>query len=210
MSKNKKFTKREQVRIKHFENISKKMESYGYIQKYIIFDLVKANIFSVFIMAPFVIISWLIFTKNVHSGFFALRGFDGFKFLLMVVILATIHELIHGFFAGMFAREHFQSVEIGVSWYILTPYCYCKEPLKKWQYVVYGLSPTIIIGICLMILSVTMESSFVFALLVIMLVGGGGDALVALNLLRYRTDGKKVYIYDHPYELGLVIFEKSV
>ena len=41
-----------------------------------------------------------------------------------------------------------------------------------------------------------------------MIFSGGGDGLIILKLLLHRTKGKTVVYYDHPYECGVVAFER--
>ena len=40
------------------------------------------------------------------------------------------------------------------------------------------------------------------------LVLGGGDFLIILKILLYRSGKKETVYYDHPYECGVVVFEK--
>jgi hypothetical protein len=42
-----------------------------------------------------------------------------------------------------------------------------------------------------------------------MIFGGGGDFLIILKMLLYRSGGKEAVFYDHPTECGFVVFEKS-
>lgn len=42
----------------------------------------------------------------------------------------------------------------------------------------------------------------------IMVLGGGGDFLIVLKMLLHKTKGKNALYYDHPYECGVVVFEK--
>ncbi len=43
-----------------------------------------------------------------------------------------------------------------------------------------------------------------------MILGGGGDFRILLQLLRYRPASPVVLCLDHPYECGFVAFEKAV
>jgi hypothetical protein len=41
-----------------------------------------------------------------------------------------------------------------------------------------------------------------------MIISGGGDFLIILKSMLYRTDKQKSVYCDHPYEFGFVVFEK--
>ena len=36
----------------------------------------------------------------------------------------------------------------------------------------------------------------------------GGDIMLVLNLIRFRTDAKEILIYDHPTEAGSIMFTR--
>lgn len=57
--------------------------------------------------------------------------------------------------------------------------------------------------------SVVLKSDLLFLLSEVMLFAGCGDFLIVWKLLTYRTGGKDVMIYDHPYECGTVVFERE-
>ena len=43
-----------------------------------------------------------------------------------------------------------------------------------------------------------------------MVLGGGGDALIIIKMLRHRTPaGSSTVYYDHPCECGLVAFTRT-
>ena len=41
-----------------------------------------------------------------------------------------------------------------------------------------------------------------------LILGGGGDFIIVLKILLHRSKGKDTLYYDHPYECGVVVFEK--
>ena len=108
----------------------------------------------------------------------------------------------------MFAKKHFHSIEFGVIWQALTPYCTCSEPLSKWQYIIGAAMPTLILGFALSAAAVCFGNPELTALSVMMIFSGGGDGLIILKLMLHRTKGKTVVYYDHPYECGVVAFER--
>ena len=42
-----------------------------------------------------------------------------------------------------------------------------------------------------------------------MILAGGGDLTILLKLLRYKSKKEEILYMDHPYECGLVVFERE-
>ena len=42
-----------------------------------------------------------------------------------------------------------------------------------------------------------------------MIFGGGGDFVIILKMLLYKHPNQEVLYYDHPYECGVVAFERK-
>lgn len=116
--------------------------------------------------------------------------------------------MIHGIMFARYAKHRFQSVEFGIIWNALTPYCTCKDPLKKSSYIVALIMPTVVLGFILVIIATFIHSALLFVLAELMIIGGGGDFLILTKLLSYHSNKKKQLFYDSPYEIGLVVFEK--
>lgn len=208
-----KLTKKEQERKEIYEKVCGKMEKGGYQKHDLTVGLVFANIMALFLAIPFIAVMGIIYF-NVNTGVFDSISFWGFYLQLLIVlllffVLVVVHELIHGLTWGCFAKNHFKSISFGIIWKAVTPYCTCSEPLKKWQYIIGALMPTIILGLGLGIISIFSGSLILFLTAMFMFFGGGGDMLVVIKLLMYRTKRKDAVIYDHPYECGLVVFEKD-
>ena len=55
---------------------------------------------------------------------------------------------------------------------------------------------------------ISLGFAVVFFLSEFMILSGGGDFLITLKILLYRTHKKKSVYCDHPYECGFVVFEK--
>lgn len=51
--------------------------------------------------------------------------------LLMIIALIVIHELIHGLTWGYFAKNCLKSIDLGMIWTMLTPYCTDAEHLTR-------------------------------------------------------------------------------
>lgn len=205
--KERKLTKKELKRKEDFEKLCEKMEQEGFETNYLTVGIVQANILALVIMMPFVLFFvWLYYKVNLKVS--AELG-SGILFLLAIICLIVAHEVIHGITWGIFAKNHAKSIDFGVIWSMLTPYCTCTEALKKWQYILGSAMPTIILGFGLGTVSIILNSYPLFVLAILLIFSGGGDFLIILKTLLHRTKGKEAVYYDHPYECGLVVFERN-
>ena len=67
---------------------------------------------------------------------------------MLIILFAGIilHELIHGLTFLLFCKNGFKSIEFGIMWKYLAPYCHCKEPLPVRPYIIGALMPAIVLG----------------------------------------------------------------
>jgi hypothetical protein len=206
-----KLTEKEFRRKEKFEALCTRMEREGYAAKPVTVGILKANILAVVIMLPFAVgMVWLYYVidRTVDLSFLDHALVADGLFLVLLVCLVVLHELIHGLTWGIFAKSHFRSIDFGVIWSMLTPYCTCSEPLKKGQYLLGSAMPTLILGFGLGLGAILCRQFLLFILAEIMIFGGGGDFIIILKMLLYRAKGKDAVYYDHPYECGFVVFEK--
>ena len=68
--------------------------------------------------------------------------------------------------------------------------------------------PTLVLGFGATLAMVITDQLSLLFLSEIMLLSGGGDFLIILKILLYRTDKKESVYCDHPYECSFVVFEK--
>ena len=129
-------------------------------------------------------------------------------FVITLVVLVVVHELIHGLTWSIFAQDHFKSIEFGFMKEYATPYCTCTVPLKKGAYIAGALMPLIILGIMPAVIAIFIGSFFLLAIGFVMIMAAGGDIMIVLKLLGYKSDAADVLIYDHPTQAGSVIFER--
>ena len=149
-------------------------------------------------------------------GYISVNGeleinFEYTELLLLVVgmlMLMVVHELIHGITWASFAKSHWKAISFGFIVQYLTPYCSCKDPLKKYQIIIGALMPTIVLGVIPGIVTIFIGNGVLWFLAMIMLVGGGGDMACVVKVLAYRSKKKDKLYIDHPYELGIVVFER--
>ena len=209
MKKNeRKLTEKELKRKEQFEILRADMQRNGYKEKALTIGILQANVGAIIIMLPFVVLTAISYFNfnSIGTREISLR----FSILLLPILLVLIvlHELIHGLVWGCFAKNHFHSIEFGVIWKALTPYCTCSEPMKKWQYMLGGAMPTLILGAGTAVIAVATSQLLLFYIAELMIFSGGGDFLIILKILLYRTGRKETVYYDHPYECGVVVFEK--
>ena len=99
--------------------------------------------------------------------------------LVALVGLVVVHEWIHGIVWGRFAAHKFKSIEFGFLKETLTAYFTCSEPLRKWQYVIGTLMPSILLGVIPAVVGVLANSLLLLLIGLMMIMGGGGDLTIA-------------------------------
>lgn len=203
-----KLTEKELKRKENFEKLSSEMQQKGYERKNMMINIQQANYLGSLSMLPFMALTfWVYYNVNgfdlegISSGFFVTA-------FLLILCLIILHEIIHGITWGIFAKDHFRSIDFGIIWSSLSPYCTCAKPLKKWQYLLGTAMPTLVLGGGAAVIAVMADQLLLFFLAEIMILSGGGDFLIMLKILLYRTDKKESVYCDHPYECGFVVFEK--
>lgn len=206
-------SKAEQKRKEQFDIKVEELAKEGYEKSDLTIGVVKANILAVIISIPVIILMVVIYLA-VNPPQSMLGGRLNLAFAPLIVfpsflILTVIHELIHGATWAIFAKEHFKSISFGVIWAMLTPYCTCNELLKKWQYIIGAIMPTIFVGFLPAVIAILYNNPTLFFISIIMVAGGGGDAIIATKLLMYRPKSTECMYMDHPYECGMVVFEKK-
>lgn len=201
-----KLSRREQARLEDFQRLSGQMRQQGYRRVDLVVDVVQANVMAVVVMLPFLAAAAVLFfaLNPVGEVYIPLSGMA--LWLRAFLVLVVLHEAIHGLTWGLMAPHGFKAIAFGVIWQMLTPYCTCNDGLKRWQYLLGGLMPTLILGFGLAGLATAQGSLWLFSLAEVMILGGGGDFLVVFKMLRHPQKDGAVY-YDHPYECGLVVFE---
>ncbi len=206
-----KLSKAELERKATFEVLRAGYEEEGYQMKELTMGVVTANFVAIFSAVPFIIILVGLFSLlNPQTSWEMGGGVEGlWMFLVVFMILIVVHELIHGFTWGMFAKSKLKAIAFGFIWQYLTPYCTCKEPLKKHQMVLGSLMPTIVLGIVPGILAAVFGWVSVLYMGCLLIVGGGADIVIATKILLYKSKGKDTLFYDHPYKVGTIVFERN-
>ena len=201
-------TPQEEKRKQNYDGICQQLQEKGYERTDLIVDVVTINIAAIFVMLPWIVLfCWIYF--SIHSEqVFTLPLTSAAVFFLIVLLLMVVHELIHGITWGIMAPNGFHAISFGIIWSMLTPYCTCADPLKKWQYFIGTAMPTLILGFGLGVAAILQGSILLFYLALVMILAGGGDFFILWKLLRYHTNKKEILCIDHPYECGLTLFER--
>jgi len=202
-------TKAEQQRKEYFEAESEKLVAQGYERKDLTFGVVEANVWAVVVTLPLILPFLLAYYVMWGKEWTMLPWWGYFVGLVLLTAFIVGHELIHGVVFACFAKDGFRSVAFGVIWSMMTPYCTCRESLKRKHYMLAILAPTVVLGILPAAVALAVGSKWILYLGVLMILGGGGDIMCAIKLATYRTKGKECLFFDHPYEVGLAVFGRA-
>lgn len=201
-------TEQEKKRKAVFEKVCKEKQKEGYKKTDLTLSATEANIKGVLYAAifsiPFIaIFFWL--NKDIgerpESLYLMLFG-------LMLILAIIVHEGIHGFFWGLFAKKHWKSISFGVIWESFNPYCTCNEPLSKTSYIIGSMMPGVILGVIPSIISIVTGNFTLLLFGVLSILGAGGDLLVIILLSKHKSNETTIFL-DHPTAIGLVCFEKT-
>ena len=210
---NRKLTGAEQRRMQRFEEVSARLAGQGYRAKELTIGVVRANVLTLVVGLPVcaIVIAAYVLAGHTFSILEILKEGSLWKpllFVVLMIVLTVAHEGVHGLTWGMFAKNRFSDIEFGFIKEYLTPYCTCKSPLSKGQYILGALMPLFVVGLLPAIVAIANGSTMLLLLGLIMILGAGGDVLVVLQLLRHGSSGKEALYYDHPTKAGLVVFER--
>ena len=216
---NRKLSAAEEARKIDFERTREEFIEKGYVEHDLTLGIVYANIMALLVCLPLIIPIYLAFflkNPNAPLGFsiaLTMNSMGGNMlrlglYLLVFIALIFLHELIHGVFGALFAKDGWKSVSFGFIAKYLTPYCHCKAPLKKAEYLAVVLMPTILLGVLPSLVAIFLGSRALLSMATLMILAGGGDILIALRLLFFKSSAQEQLILDHPYQLGLAIFTR--
>ena len=207
--KSRTLTEAEKKRLENFNVLTDSMVAAGYKKTELTVGIVGANIFAIILLIPLSAVGiWLFILKNKTINFTQLSLSDYLLFLGIFLILIVVHELIHGLSWSVFTKDHFKDIEFGIMWQYLTPYCTCKVPLLKGQYIFGAVMPLVALGILPMIIGILINSFPTLIMGILMADSAAGDILIIWNILRYKSNAKDIVYIDHPTQAGGVIFEK--
>lgn len=201
-------TPQEQRRKERFLRLSEAMAAQGWRQRDLTVSILAANLWGLVLTLPLAVLAGFLYCQWNPLPVPAFSMAETLLLFPVLLVLIVLHEGIHGLTWGCFAPSRLRAIEFGVIWKALTPYCTCAEPLTKRQYLLGGLMPTLVLGFGLSAAAAALGSPCLFYLSAIMILSGGGDVLIAWKLLLHRAPDAEVRYLDHPYECGLVAFER--
>ena len=122
--------------------------------------------------------------------------------LVVFVLGAIVHELLHGFTWAIFCKRGLRSIRYGVHWKMLTPYCHCTEVLPLKQYAIGGIMPGLVMGLLPSLAGILTGAFLLYLFGVFFTMAAGGDLLV-LWMLRHQKSNDLVQ--DHPDKIGCYV-----
>ncbi len=192
-------------RLERFQKINAQLESEGYCAKVCTISVLKANVMALVLAGPIAVICWIIFCIVRKPMQFTFGGIGTILFFLVFLVSIFVHEALHGLTWGLFCKEGFKSIKLGVMWKVLTPYCTCAEPLNFIQYLLGGLMPLFVLGFGSFFIALATGSIACQVFSMVSMLAAGGDMTIVCSLFQY----KKALFVDHPTECGFYAFVKE-
>lgn len=129
------------------------------------------------------------------------------KLLLIIVVGVCLHELVHGIFFALYAKNGFKSIKFGVlTKPVFAFYCHCKEPIKVHQYMVAAIMPLFLTGILPSVIAIVLGDIVLLLAGFILTAGVVGDIMMIQMLWKEDRDS---YVLDHPSEIGFYILKEK-
>ena len=176
----------------------------GYTKEKVQFNMLWVNIFSIIIFILFA----LVFGIPFHFIWGDIYNFNlipnqemglqtrivNIVILIIPLFIGTVlHELIHGIFYAIFAKNGFKSIKFGTKLKFGVAYCICKELMQIKKINIAVIMPAIILGFIPAILSLILGNQFLLFYGVLFIMGGAGDFLLIYRLLK---EDKEDYFLD--------------
>ena len=199
----------EKARLERFERTSEELGRQGYRMTELTVGIVKANVVAMIAAVPVFIVGMLLFfLVNSDREIKMLTPTGVIVSIVILLALVVVHELIHGLTWSLFTERRFKDIEFGFMKEFLTPYCTCTVPLARGPYLAGALMPLIILGIIPTAIAIATGSLLLLMLGLIMILSAGGDIMIAMKILGYRSASGEILFYDHPTKAGGVVFER--
>lgn len=190
----------------------------NYRKEEFIIDPLKANLYSFLITIPISIVMGLLyyliwkeqFSVESLRDFAKINGTVGYTsatVLTLMLVGIILHELIHGITWSFFAKKGFKSIRFGFIWKALTPYCHCNEPLLVKQYIIGGVMPGIVLGLCPVLFGLIIGHLGITFFGLLFTIAAGGDLLIIHSLRKEKSTN---LVQDHPTKIGCFIFREII
>jgi len=181
--------------------------------------LAKANIYGFLLLIPTAIIYLTPFYflwkekltleafNNLFIDFGVSNGLlTGLLFLVVVIVGVVVHELIHGITWAIFAKNGLRSIKFGILKEMLTPYCYCQEPLKLRPYLLGAMMPGLVVGVLPWLVSLLVGSVPLLIFGIFFTMAAMGDLMIIRLIYQ---ENKQSYVLDHPSEAGCYVYRPT-
>ncbi len=173
-------------------------------------SLRKANLYSLFVITPPVILLIVLFTlswgtRAWAAGFRSVTHLPVVWLALFLVGVAT-HELLHATTWLYFGRKTWQAIRFGFDVKTVTPYAHCSEPMTARAYRLGAFAPGFVLGILPCCAGIVTGNPTVMLFGVVFTLAAGGDFLI-LWLLR-SASGEQL-VEDHPTRAGCYLLEPA-
>ncbi|MGN0585195.1 MAG: DUF3267 domain-containing protein [Ruminococcus sp.] len=193
-----------------YNDIREYLLSEGYKEEKAVISILKANVMAIVTAGPFIVLFVVLFfclnpsEKTDWLDYFVFP--DSFLIIAAIILSLPIHEFIHGLGWVLFCKRKWKSIEFGMMWSSLTPYCHCDEALSVKKYYVGLFLPFIILGIIPSAAAVFSGSVSLLVIGAFNILGAGGDLTIGCLIFKYLN--KKSIVLDHPEECGCAVFSK--
>ena len=157
--KERKLTEAERQRLDAFNATCDRLVSEGYTLNNLNIAMFGAGVASIVVAIVLFVVCLPIFNMMHPDAGFAMSIPELIICLIIFFALIVLHELIHGFTWSRFTPHGFKDIDFGIMLNSLSPYCTCREPLRKGAYITGALMPLIILGIIPTLLSLAVGST---------------------------------------------------
>ena len=203
-------TEKEKKRAAKVAETRAEMEKAGWKAQDVTLSVVRANVYALLWLIPFAAVFIALFILMGHTYDIESERIESLLLLPVEMIAAIfVHEGLHGLTWGMFASQHFKSIEFGFIKEMATPYCSCTEPLKRGVYLLGAFMPCLLLGLVPCVAAVFSGQVFMLAFGLIMIGGAGGDLTIMLKMLTFKENKREVLYLDHPTECGFIALTRE-
>jgi len=208
----------ETKRVKNLNRKQAELEQKGYVRKERLISVKTANLVGNLSLLPIIIIAVVFYIIRNGMNFMpkpAMHMYGKLSFVwlllsvLVIVAFFPLHELIHGIVYSLVSENGWKDVEFGFAKETMTPYCTCLSPVKKAHFIIGALLPMTLLGIGSTIAAIFLANPFILLVGITHILGGAGDILIVFMILKENFKGRDILLFDHPYDIGFIIFEKN-
>ena len=188
------------------------MDLKTYNKKEITLGTGRANLYSLVFLIPALIVFYLPFLLIWHEtvsleSYREIVSDNGFLFFGLLLSGIFLHELIHGLTWAIFSKKGFKSIQYGIIWKAITPFCHCKEALKINHYRLGTIMPGIVLGFFPALAGIITGNAMILILGIVFTVAAGGDFLFIWFLRKEPAD---CFIEDHPDKIGCFVYSPKL